>query len=426
MSTKLRCWVMLAVLLAFAPALAAEPAKVLVTFGEAASQATLPPGWNFYWNAKGSPDDVGGYEPLTYHAATGKQGVVDASGALSTDKPSCDKYYTTTVMRGQDGRALSLVASYVLQQDSAGEVWINNGNLRNTFAADGNSLSIYVNDQLKSTEVIAKDRFARVFQKNLGRLKKGDTVRVILAPAEQAKAGGGKFNFILADYPQGSDPGEPVNIVSPAIDTAVPQMGADGEIEKGYLKKHTAQREEMLSKKPELVFLGDSITARWPPELLEARFGAKKPVNLGIGGDWIQNVRWRIEQGVFEQVKPRLVVLLIGTNNISGGFTPEEIISGIKGVVEALNQKSPASKILLVGILPRGESIKNNAAYEKILLINQGYARIADGQKIRFVDVGDKLIEKDGSLSKEMFPDRLHISAKAYPILADALAAYIE
>ena len=426
MLRKLCCLVSFGLILAGVSALAAGEGKILAAYGDAASKETLPPGWNFYWNANGSQEDTKGYAPLTFDEKAQKYGVMDETGAFRADRPNCDRYFTTSLMRDKDGKALFLIASYKMQNDSEGEIWINNGNMRSTFVPEGNILEIYLNDELKSKEMIKKDRFAQVFQKKLGKLKKGDTIRVALGPEEKARTGGGKFNFTIEDYPAGQNPGEPANIVSPPINAAVPQMWADGKIDKNYSTTHKAQCAEFLSKKSEIVFIGDSITTRWPAEILKERFGKLHPVNLGIGGDWIQNVIWRVENGVFDQVKPKLVVLLIGTNNIGGEYTPEEMISGINSIVGALNKKSPETKILILGILPRGKSINNNPIYEKIKIINASLSKLADGQKIFYLDVGYKLIEKDGSLSNDLFHDGLHITGKAYPIVADAIAPLVE
>jgi lysophospholipase L1-like esterase len=404
---------------------AADSGKIIAVFGDAAASKVLPPGWNFYWNANGRPGESKGYAPLTYNAKSKMYGVTGKDGALMPDRPGCGQYYSAYSGRDKERVARFLIASYTMQNDSAGDVWVNNGNIRNKSFPEGNIVEIYLNDELKFKELIKKDRFAQVFREKLGRLKKGDSISVALGPGDKSPKAGGKFNFTIEEYPAGQNPGEPVNVISPPITSVAPQMGADGKIDRGYSDKHKTQCAEFLAKKSELVFLGDSITARWPAELLQSRFGKYRPVNLGIGGDWIQNVIWRIENGVFDQVKPKLVVLLIGTNNISGGFTPDEISSGIDSIIWALNKKTPETKILVLGIFPRGKSINNNPAYEDIKKINASISKIADGKKTIYIDFGDKLLEKDGSLSKSVFPDRLHIAAKAYEVWADAVAPLV-
>ena len=92
--------------------------------------------------------------------------------------------------------------------------------------------------------------------------------------------------------------------------------------------------------------------------MLEARFGKHRPLSLGYGGDWIQNVLWRVQNGTLDKAKPKVVVLLIGTNNLNK-FTPDEITADIGALLKAIQSKTAKSKILLLGILPRGASIKD-------------------------------------------------------------------
>ncbi|MEI8309525.1 MAG: GDSL family lipase, partial [Verrucomicrobiota bacterium] len=83
-------------------------------------------------------------------------------------------------------------------------------------------------------------------------------------------------------------------------------------------------------------------------------------------------------------------------------------------------EKAPASKILLLGILPRGESIKeeNN---EKIRQTNAKLALLADNKRVFYLDVGDKLVEPDGSISREIMPDKIHVAAPGYARWIDAM-----
>ena len=176
----------------------------------------------------------------------------------------------------------------------------------------------------------------------------------------------------------------------------------------------------LLANNPELVFIGDSITARWPAELLQEKFGAFRPVNLGMGGDGIQNVLWRLQNGVLDKIHPKVIVLLIGTNNITIGMTPDQIAEGIAALIKAIQEKAPASKILLLGILPRGESIQE-ANNEKIRQTNAKLALLADNKRIFYLDVGDKLVEPDGSISREIMPDKLHVAEPGYTRWMDAM-----
>src|SRR5262249_19233940 len=113
-------------------------------------------------------------------------------------------------------------------------------------------------------------------------------------------------------------------------------------------------------------------------------------------------------------------VLMIGTNNSNGmDNTPEEIAEGIKAIVEEIHKKSPTTKVLLLGIFPR-QVKPDNVQRDKLKKVNAIIAKLDDGGKtVKYLDIGDKFLESDGTISKEMMPDSLHLSKKAYQIWAD-------
>jgi lysophospholipase L1-like esterase len=172
----------------------------------------------------------------------------------------------------------------------------------------------------------------------------------------------------------------------------------------------------------DVLFLGDSITQGWggAKEVWDKSFGALKPANFGIGGDQTQHVLWRITEGKeLEVIQPKVVVLMIGTNNM-GGNSAEEIADGITAIVKELNKQRPKAKVLLLGVFPRAEKAadKNRA---KIKDVNQRIAKLDDGKQVRYLDIGDKFLDKDGTISKDIMPDFLHLSKQGYQIWADAI-----
>lgn len=403
--------------------------QAIAVYGEAAILPNPPPGWIFQWNARGNLGDPAGYAPLEYDEKARAYGVRDASGGLRTDAPGHTisrgiGYLDVSAMRDKDGIARCYIASYKLSADSVGEVWINHGNLRSPLSY-GTNLHVYVNEQLKEQSLIKKDRFAQVFQFNLGRLKKDDVIHVAIGPEAKAAKGAGRLFYVIEDCPTGQKVAPPVNIISPALNASTPQFGANGKIGAAYADKHKAQCDALAASRPELVFIGDSITARWPQEVLEARFGKYRPINLGIGGDWIQNVLWRVQNGSLETAGPKVVVLLIGANNITAGFTPEEVSAEIGTLLKAIQSKSAKSKILLLGILPRGASIQDKPN-ESIRQTNMQLSTLADQKQIFYLDVGAKLIEPDGSIAKEVMPDKLHVAAPGFTRWIEAMGPTLE
>ena len=166
-----------------------------------------------------------------------------------------------------------------------------------------------------------------------------------------------------------------------------------------------------------LVFLGDSITAGWDAGIFGQFYGARAPLLFGIGGDGTQGVLARLPHE-WGALRPRLVVLLIGTNNLPYG-TPEAIALGTAEIVRWIHARSGETRILIVGILPRGRP--GDPARQALAQVNQLTALCADGRTVFFTDIGRFMVNANGVLSSQVSPDGLHLSAIGYAIMAAAL-----
>ncbi len=204
-------------------------------------------------------------------------------------------------------------------------------------------------------------------------------------------------------------------------DVAAPKVTTNGVVNAGFQKDH--EKFVAIAKQGDVgvLFLGDSITAGWKGHggIWTNAFGAYKPANFGIGGDRTQHVLWRIENGELEGIKPKAAVVMIGTNN-SSVDSAEGIAKGITKIVETIRAKTPDTKILLLAVFPRGE--KPNSTRDKLKDVNARIAKLDDGKKVFFLDIGDKFLQPDGTLTKEIMPDFLHLSPKGYQIWADAIS----
>jgi lysophospholipase L1-like esterase len=173
----------------------------------------------------------------------------------------------------------------------------------------------------------------------------------------------------------------------------------------------------------EVLFLGDSITQGWGgagKEIWTERFAPFKAANFGIGGDRTEHVLWRLRDGKeLHGISPKVVVLMIGTNNL-GINNAEQVADGIEAIVQELRQQLPKGKILLLGIFPRAEQ-PSNPLRAKIKIVNGRIARLDDGKSVHYLDIGAKFLEPDGTLTKKIMPDFLHLSPAGYKIWADAL-----
>jgi lysophospholipase L1-like esterase len=202
----------------------------------------------------------------------------------------------------------------------------------------------------------------------------------------------------------------------------------------GFLKRHEGFLKDLAAKngKVGVLFVGDSITDGWrggPPrggkEVFEKNYGAMDPLNIGIGGDRTQHVIWRLEHGEVEGISPRAAVLMIGTNNL-GSNTNEEIVAGVTKIVEILHEKLPKTKVLLLAIFPRGAKAEDPNR-GRIKAINEQLAKLDDGGKtVKYLDIGPKFLEPDGTLPKSIMPDALHPNDKGYEIWAESIGPTLE
>jgi lysophospholipase L1-like esterase len=169
----------------------------------------------------------------------------------------------------------------------------------------------------------------------------------------------------------------------------------------------------------DLLFLGDSITQGWNNnEVWQRHYGPRNAANFGIGGDRTQHVLWRIQNGELDGIEPKVVVLMIGTNNADSA-TAEEIAQGITAIVHELRRRLPKARILLLGVFPRRD--KPEAIQENLTAVNAKIAGLDDGSHVKFLDIGKAFQNKDGTISPEIMPDQLHLSRKGYRIWADAM-----
>jgi lysophospholipase L1-like esterase len=209
-------------------------------------------------------------------------------------------------------------------------------------------------------------------------------------------------------------------------DRPVPRADANSKV------AHAQLVEKARRGRIDVYFLGDSITRRWgatdyPAFLAHWRqnFHGWNAANFGWGGDTTQNILWRIENGEFEGVDPKIVVLLAGTNNVGTTMPPggddekaADIARGIGAIVRAVQTRAPTAAIILMAIFPRND---NMAVMSTIGKINSQLSALADGRRVRLLDINDRLADATGRLREGMSPDGLHLSLPGYQVWADAL-----
>ena len=195
----------------------------------------------------------------------------------------------------------------------------------------------------------------------------------------------------------------------------------------GWTKRHQSFNKRVAQGNCDLIFIGDSITQGWEgrgKKVWAKHYTKRNAVNLGIGGDRTQHVIWRLDNGNLHRIKPKAAVIMIGTN-FSGSNSSQEFADGVEVIVKQLRKKLPETKVLLLGVFPRGA---NKA--DKRRQVNEGanatFKKIADGKSVHYLDIGQKFLKEDGTLPREIMPDLLHLSEKGYTIWAESIEAKLK
>jgi len=220
---------------------------------------------------------------------------------------------------------------------------------------------------------------------------------------------------ILAKYP------DLLAVRPPGVNTAViPNLAPP------FQAKHQANLEVARQGDAELLLIGDSITDFWRnaegpfagKPVLDRYFGEWKIANFGIAGDTTQGVLYRLQNGEGHGFSPRAIMLMIGTNNTARN-SAAEIAEGIGAVVLALQRSFPEAKILLLGVFPRGRA--NDPVRATIATINSTIAKLHDGNRVHYLDIGSEFLDADGNIPADVMSDGLHPSTKGYEIWAKAV-----
>jgi lysophospholipase L1-like esterase len=197
------------------------------------------------------------------------------------------------------------------------------------------------------------------------------------------------------------------------------------------VKRFEAIKRQVRNEPHRVLFLGDSLTERFPhdaPLVWREHMQPRGVLNAGVSGDRTENLLWRLQNGNLDSSPPSLVILLIGTNDLAHDGpprSPELAAKGIRANLLYLRERLPDTPILLLGLLPRGASA-DSALRRKTVAVNMLISRCADRRSVFYADIGDMLLDPWGKLAPEIAPDRLHFSEIGYARLAPPLAALID
>jgi lysophospholipase L1-like esterase len=220
--------------------------------------------------------------------------------------------------------------------------------------------------------------------------------------------------------------------VPPAVRNAEPvgdpsvASPRSGDSARSFMQTHQRLVQRARQGNIDLLFLGDSITQFWDryPDAWKKLTEEYRAANFGVAGDRVENLLWRIENGELQGLSPKVIVLMIGTNN-TGINSADQIAAGIQQVVQTLKSKSPNSKIILLSLLPRnreGEEAKSDA----IRQINANISRADDGSTVRYLDLASKFASPDGKITRDLMVDGLHPTGKGYELWGDTMEALLK
>lgn len=222
------------------------------------------------------------------------------------------------------------------------------------------------------------------------------------------------------------------------VDAQITTVSAEVDVEHEAIKRtdpnSVTAHEQLLAKrkqgKIDIYFEGDSITRRWGatdyPEFLthwNKNFHGWNAANFAWGGDNTHNILWRLQNGELDGVSPKVVVLQAGTNNLpwsgpADDAKVDEVFTGIKAIIREFQKRVPDATIIVTALFPRPQ---NTALAPTIDKINERIAPLADGKKVRFLNINDELTDSDGNLLPGVSPDGLHFQERGFEIWAAAL-----
>ena len=207
----------------------------------------------------------------------------------------------------------------------------------------------------------------------------------------------------------------------------------------GHHRNDVAQKNAM--GQVDFIMIGDSITHAWDgpkqKEVWQKYYGKRKAINMGLGGDATQHALWRMQNGPLDGISPKLVVLMMGINNLwyqlppGRKCTPAQTVDGLEAILDAVHKRCPNSHILHLAVFPampkKGDLLRRRiAATNAALPALAKKKQAAWGGKITFMSINDKFLDKDGNLSKVFFPDYCHPSKEGCEAWAEAIEPVVE
>jgi len=182
--------------------------------------------------------------------------------------------------------------------------------------------------------------------------------------------------------------------------------------------KECEDRVAAAKGKCDVIFIGDSITVQWlypkvGKKVWDKYYSKREALNFGVGGDRTQHVLWRLENMKVKDLKPKVAVLLIGTNNYSDKAT--DIADGVKADIAKIREIFKDVKVIVVSITPNGRSKKG-----VMEAANKTIETFADGKDVFYLDLAAKMPRVQHGW-KGVGGDGLHLSTQGYEMWAEEM-----
>jgi len=190
-----------------------------------------------------------------------------------------------------------------------------------------------------------------------------------------------------------------------------------------WKERRMAWSQRLEADRGAVVFFGDSITQGWG-DAMGGAFPGLKVANRGIGGDTTRGLLLRLQHDVLS-LKPKGIVLLIGTNDLEEKAEPEVPAMNLRWLLEQIRSFDPKLPVLLCEVFP--SSVEKKRPAEKIRRINELYRGLgADFPQVTLVPTWALFANASGDATPEEFPDLLHPNEKGYAKWAEALRPALE
>ncbi|QYX34074.1 G-D-S-L family lipolytic protein [Sphaerospermopsis torques-reginae ITEP-024] len=228
-----------------------------------------------------------------------------------------------------------------------------------------------------------------------------------------------------------STPQQPTNI-NPPNQAFVPELGPRHKLNYQQWLDILKQEAKVAAEKPPeklTILAGDFLSLWFPPDLLPE---GKNWLNQGISSETSEGLLKRLD--LFDRTKPEVILVMIGINDLIRGVGDEEILANQKQIIRYLRRTHPKAKIILQSILPHGGEEATWEGREKLLAIpnsrirklNEELEKIANQQRIKYVNLHPLFTDKQGDLRREFSTDGLHLNPQGYTVWRTALQIYNE